>query len=840
MAEDKRYSIGIETKARGDGAKKTQADLKNLTKTVDQAQTSVDELEKELKQAEAALSKADVGTREFRKLQKQIAKTKEDLKGLKVGNLDDRGLARLQQRFGTLKQRVQQVQPAIRRTKDELSKGPRTQWIDRTKGKLQELNNAIPVGGRLSGFFNAIASGASSATVKIAALAAGFLGFVGIVRQGIGTIGVTEDLEASFTTLLGSVDKAQQRIQEMREFAAKTPLSIAGLATASRVLETLSGNALGAEESLRLVGDAAAVAQRPGESLDQTIQNVALHVGRLNAALKSGKGEIGESTLRLQELGLISADTSFKLRELHKEGTRGEEAWGLLESTLKSFEGEMERRSKTINGLISTLRDAWGQFTAAVATPFAAPFKAGVRVMISSLNGLTAALIGTLRFLGLMPQQIEKIADKAAEETEKVKEIVADLQAAAKQGAEEAEASISRLAANYDRLERSIQKNVTRANELVDLRLKLQIQEIEGDKTLSPLEKERRKGAAREAAGQATSQNTIQGLQRTLELAEQQRVDFQQKISFQAEQESKLANQIASLEAELRGRPGSARQDFINRLETKIAGLEKREADLQKDGSLGPSFLELSVRNQRLRLESQLLDLKRGQELPVDDERKKQARSELKSAQEALANAKQEVTDLTSEFEATRAGHAREIRALQDEIEFQREKARLQGQLAQGETQSAVSSAQANQRKERAKAEENRFSTLQDQGGDVLGGIAATLERLAAIAVDPAQQGRIEGVSEGVGQGNLAGVGDITQQAVTSTNEDAQRLGAVLEEQTASLRRILAQILATQQSGVQGLLSVGARAAALESEMARALSTIDNLQGQVKNLRNQR
>lgn len=556
--------------------------------------------------------------------------------------------------------------------------------------KFDELGASIPGSGPISGFFRSLTSGAGKATLAIGATAAAIGVLFSLLKQGIGRVSITEDLEASFETLLGSAEAAKARIKEVTEFASETPLSIAGLATASRVLETLSNGALGAEESLRLVGDAAAVAQRPGESLDQTIQNVALHVGRLNSALTTGKGQIGESTLRLQELGLIGADTAYKLRELHQEGTKGTEAWALLEDSLKKFSGEMDRRSKTISGRVSTLKDAWNGFTAAVARPIAPAFKASVLALTGVLNGLSGAINGTLRFFGLIEKDSDSAAAGVEKSAEKIKAAVADLTAAIEKGSQQAGDGLMRLADNYDHLESKIGLSVKRAEELRKLQLDLEIQRIEADDSLTPLEKAQRKGAAREAAGIETSQAVIDAIQGQIERSQQERRDQQEGLVYQQEREDKIANQIAELKDALASRPGGARQANIDRLNAEIERLRKREAELGQTGNLGPSRLAIGVQRQRLQLEGQVLDLQRGQSLPVDDKTKARQQSQLAALQEELANTKEQIRVRSDELEATKRKHSQDIEALESALAFERQKANAQAQLERGNTRESV------------------------------------------------------------------------------------------------------------------------------------------------------
>jgi hypothetical protein len=161
-----------------------------------------------------------------------------------------------------------------------------------------------------------------------------------------------ETLETKFQVLLGDVDSAKARMQELSKFASTTPFQLTEIANASRVLQTLGGTTLATGESLRLVGDAAAIS---GESFE----SLAVHVGRAYSGLQANR-PIGESLARLQELGLVSGETRNQIEDLTK-AAKGEDAWKVLQKELQKSSGGMETLSKTFGGLASTLKDQFSE-----------------------------------------------------------------------------------------------------------------------------------------------------------------------------------------------------------------------------------------------------------------------------------------------------------------------------------------------------------------------------------------------------------------------------------------------------------------------------------------------
>jgi len=180
---------------------------------------------------------------------------------------------------------------------------------------------------------------------------------VGLVTKAFYDVGQeTESLTLQFETLLKSTDAANERMQELSQFAATTPFQLDEIAKASKVLQTLGGTALATGDGLKLVGDAAAIS---GERID----DLAVHIGRAYSGLQANR-PIGESASRLQELGLISGQVRNQIEKLQTQA-QGEEAWKVLQNALSANDGAMLKLSETAGGLVSTIKD---QMQAAIRT----------------------------------------------------------------------------------------------------------------------------------------------------------------------------------------------------------------------------------------------------------------------------------------------------------------------------------------------------------------------------------------------------------------------------------------------------------------------------------------
>jgi hypothetical protein len=160
-----------------------------------------------------------------------------------------------------------------------------------------------------------------------------------------------ETATVQFKILLGSMEKAEKRMEELKEFSGGTPFQFENIAQASRSLEVFTGGVMGATNSLRLVGDAAAGVGKP-------IEEVAFWVGRAYSAISNGK-PFGEAAARLQEMGLLSGEARNKMEDLQGAGATNADVWATLTEELEKFNGGMKDLSETGNGLTSTAKDNW-------------------------------------------------------------------------------------------------------------------------------------------------------------------------------------------------------------------------------------------------------------------------------------------------------------------------------------------------------------------------------------------------------------------------------------------------------------------------------------------------
>ncbi|NLI41490.1 MAG: tape measure protein [Caldisericales bacterium] len=194
-----------------------------------------------------------------------------------------------------------------------------------------------------------IATGLAAATAALAAF-------------GVASIKLAGDMDASrkaLTTLLGDAKAAEKMLADLATFAADTPFELPGLLTASKKLLAFGFASQDIIPMLAAIGDAAAMLGIGEEGISRLTNAI----GQMQA-----KGKVSaEEMMQLAEAGVpawkflvdaIGKDipTAMKMAEQGAiDSTTGINA--LLMGMQSKFQGGMGAMSKTIPGLMSTIKD---------------------------------------------------------------------------------------------------------------------------------------------------------------------------------------------------------------------------------------------------------------------------------------------------------------------------------------------------------------------------------------------------------------------------------------------------------------------------------------------------
>lgn len=219
--------------------------------------------------------------------------------------------------------------------------------------------------------FRGLAGAVASKAFIGATLAVGALGTaVGVT--GFKFDAMREQAQIAFTTMLGSAQKANKFLDQLQAFAAKTPFEFPELVQTSQRLLAMGFSAQKVIPMMTAIGDAVAAMGGTPEMLDR----VTLALGQMQA-----KGKVSaEEMLQLTEAGIPAWDMLAKkigvsipqAMKLAQKGTidSGTAINAITQGMEQRFGGMMEKQSHTFQGLLSTVKDTFGQIAGKVMGPF--------------------------------------------------------------------------------------------------------------------------------------------------------------------------------------------------------------------------------------------------------------------------------------------------------------------------------------------------------------------------------------------------------------------------------------------------------------------------------------
>lgn len=249
--------------------------------------------------------------------------------------------------------------------------------------------------------FSGAAGGARAFRAGLAGLAvraAGMLGVLYGIKQAI-TLGVEfnamkEQAEIAFTTMLGGAREATTMMQQLQEFAARTPFEFERLIPSTQRLMAFGFEAQRIIPMLRNIGDAVA-GLGGGEEM---INRVTLALGQMQA-----KGVVAaQEMMQLTEAGIPAWEYLARALDTDVAGAmklveqRTVDAGTAIDAVLagmeRDFGGMMEEQSRTWDGLWSTIHDTWQQIAGELTEPIVLGAKGPLEKLVTTLDK-TLALI---------------------------------------------------------------------------------------------------------------------------------------------------------------------------------------------------------------------------------------------------------------------------------------------------------------------------------------------------------------------------------------------------------------------------------------------------------------
>lgn len=209
-------------------------------------------------------------------------------------------------------------------------------------------------------------SGVSTEMNKLKTMITGFIAAYGGKKLWDLLIGSNAEMEQYTTSLevmLGSTEKASAMIAEMREFAAKTPLTLDNVISSGTMLMSYGVDESNLIGTMTKLGD---LASGNAEKMDR----ITLAYGQMLA-----KGKVtGEELRQMTEAGVplqtaLAESIGVTGEEFSKMVSKGEVGIDALNKAITElttgdgkFAGMMEKQSQTMQGMLSTMQDNITEF----------------------------------------------------------------------------------------------------------------------------------------------------------------------------------------------------------------------------------------------------------------------------------------------------------------------------------------------------------------------------------------------------------------------------------------------------------------------------------------------
>lgn len=209
-------------------------------------------------------------------------------------------------------------------------------------------------------------SGVSDEMKKMKTLITGFIAAYGGKKLWDLLIGSNAEMEQYTTSLevmLGSASKASAMIEKMREFAAKTPLTLENVISGGSLLMSYGVDESNLIDTMTKLGD---LASGNAEKMDR----ITLAYGQMLA-----KGKVtGEELMQMTKAGVplqtaLAESIGVTGEEFSKMVSAGKVGMDDLNKAITAlttgngkFAGMMEKQSQTMQGMLSTLQDNVSEF----------------------------------------------------------------------------------------------------------------------------------------------------------------------------------------------------------------------------------------------------------------------------------------------------------------------------------------------------------------------------------------------------------------------------------------------------------------------------------------------
>lgn len=262
---------------------------------------------------------------------------------------------------------------------------------DNATESVQNFGNA-----NQAGIFDGIASAVTKGNLVATALEKVGSAVVdagkSVISTGVDYNSQMEQYTVAFTNMLGSADKAESALNQIKQDAAKTPFDTAGLVKANQYLISTGEDAKSARNIIMALGDAVKATGGGNDELSRMAQNLQ----QIKNAGKATSADIKQFAYAGIDVYGILADYTGKSTE---DVQKMKISYDLLTNALLSaseeggrYFGAMETQSQTLDGRISTLKDNATQLSGALTEGLASTEGELVNVATGWVQELTDSL----------------------------------------------------------------------------------------------------------------------------------------------------------------------------------------------------------------------------------------------------------------------------------------------------------------------------------------------------------------------------------------------------------------------------------------------------------------
>lgn len=217
-----------------------------------------------------------------------------------------------------------------------------------------------------------------------------------VAAFGLSMNALVEQTQIAFTTLLGDGHKAEVFLEELKDFAAKTPFEFPDLIRGTQRLMAMGIQADDTKRILTAVGDAAAGLGGNAEIIDRITIALSQMAGRGRIATQE-MNQLTEARIPAWEiLGKAMNKTQAELRDLVEKGAvpAAKAIEQLVDGMNARFGGMMAKQAETFNGLISTIRDESRFLAGELTEGLFNALKGPIKTLTDALHNLRVSVGG--------------------------------------------------------------------------------------------------------------------------------------------------------------------------------------------------------------------------------------------------------------------------------------------------------------------------------------------------------------------------------------------------------------------------------------------------------------